>query len=95
MLNITRQKLLELIESAYEQGWSGCLEMKSEYAEQAIHKLEEFSSIGNSSTVTVSATSDILFAEHSPSLIPGYYSYFGQTSPIETMWVNSSDEEAL
>lgn len=95
MLSITRQKLIELIESAYEQGWSGCLEMKSEYAEQAVHKFEELSGLGNSSTVTVSATSDVYFAEHSPSLIPGYYSYFGQTSPMETMWVNSSDDEAL
>lgn len=95
MLSITRQKLMELIESAYEQGWSGCLEMKFEYAEQAVHKFEGLSGLGNSSAVTVSATSDVYFAERSPSLIPGYYSYFGQTSPIETMWVNSSDDEAL
>lgn len=95
MLNITRQKLLELISSAYEQGWSGCLEMKHEYAEQSVRRFEEVSGLGNSSTVTISSTSDIYFAEQSPSLIPGYYSYFGQTSPIETMWVNNSDEEAL
>ena len=104
MLSLSREKLRDLLLSAYESGWSGCLELKSEYVEQVMDGLEESCSFSGSSAITVAAspsqsisTSDSFygFSGSATSLIPGYYSYFGDTSPDGTVFVNEPGDEAI
>jgi hypothetical protein len=87
MINITRQKFIELISLAYEQGWSGCIELKSEYAEQIVREFEENSS-STYSTITVS-TPDMYDSEY----FLGHYYYYGNNAPIQTIMVDNSNEE--
>ena len=104
MLRITKEKLKELIVSAYESGWSGCLELKSEYAEHVLGQFEEAEDLSKSSSLTISvsqpqsisaAASLSGFYDSSATFIPGYYSYFGDTSPNETVFVNEPGDEAI
>jgi hypothetical protein len=39
MSTITKQKLRELIEEAYDTGYHGCLDLKEEYAEEVLESL--------------------------------------------------------
>jgi len=103
MLNLSKSRLKELLSSAYETGWSGCLELKSEYVEQVMAQFDCSEEVGGSSmlTVTASPTYSVSSAGHfglmdsSATFIPGYYSNFGQTSPVETLWVNNSGQDAF
>jgi len=40
MINLSRDELKSVLESAFEQGWSGCLDMKSECVEKILDGLE-------------------------------------------------------
>lgn len=102
MLNLSRDMIKDLIGKAYEEGWSGCLELKSDYVEGVVDKLMREQTPSNS-VVTVSAapsqsistTSINAISELSTSFTPGYYSYFGHIGASETVFVNDPGEEAL
>ena len=103
MLNLSKSRLKELLSSAYESGWSGCLELKSEYVEQVMAQFDLSEERECSSTLTVAAsptyslssTGHFGLTDSSATFIPGYYSSFGQTSAIETLWVNNSGQDAF
>lgn len=56
-MNITKEKLESIISDAYESGWNGCLDLKSEYVNQILEKIQESEEIPLSSTLTISASS--------------------------------------
>lgn len=98
MLRISREKLSELISAAYESGWSGCLELKSEYTEQIMQQFEDACEQAGFSTLTVAASPYSMatsVTDSSGTFVPGYYSNFGQTSPIGTALVNNPGEDAF
>ena len=102
MLNLTKENVRELILSAYESGWSGSLEFKSEYADQVMQQFNHEAAIQNgSSTLTVavnpiySISSDGSFSAANPTFIPGYYSTFTQTSPVEAALADNPGQDAF
>lgn len=104
MLSISKERLKELISAAYENGWGGCLELKSEYVDQIMGEFERSEDALASSTLTIAAgptysvsSTGFGLTESNASFIPGYYSSFGQTqtSPIGSAWVNNPGEDVL
>lgn len=64
---------------AYESGWSGCLELKSEYADSVLDRIPEDKSLTSSITICSSPAQGVNSSEISTSslsLNQGYYSYF-------------------
>lgn len=103
MLNIDIERLKELLSDAYESGWSGCLDLKSEYVDQVLEKIKDNGDFHYSSTLTVDSGACASFStstiggisDSQTTFIPGYYSYFGNTSPTETVFLNEPGEEAI
>lgn len=98
MLSLSKDRLREIICGAYESGWGGCLELKNEYADQIMKQFDGMDCLGGSSMLTVAASPSLMSTTSTSSdpystFIPGYYSYFGETSPIETSWVNNPDQD--
>ena len=98
-MNISRERLYELISSAYESGWRGCLDLKSEYVEQVMdqfeHEFDYGSNFGTSQlTLNASPQSISVFGDglsfnssYYPNTIPGFLG--------DTIFVNEPGEEAL
>lgn len=97
MLNISVEKLRELISSAYESGWGGCLEFKSEYTDQTIESLvrsQTYSSTNSSFTLTTSPMhSSENLSDYGITFSPANYSYLDSAGLGETIFVNEPGEE--
>jgi hypothetical protein len=95
MLSISKDKLRELLLLSYESGWTGCPELKHEFVDQL---MQQFDRTDVSSDLTVSCPTYSVSVNGGLGLteiIPGYYSTFGQTSPIETTWVDNSGQDTF
>lgn len=99
MLTIDRQTLKRIIEDAYERGWCGFLELKSEYAESVLDEIskthEKFTStITSSLTMAQEGQYSVSFGDSTPTFMPGYYSYVGH-NPHGTTFVNEPGEDVI
>jgi hypothetical protein len=96
MLSISVEKLRELISSAYESGWGGCLEFKSEYTEQTIESLVNHQPPYAVSSFTLT-TSPMHSSENlldcGISFSPANYSYLDNAGLGETIFLNEPGEE--
>jgi len=85
MLRITREKLKDMLVQAYESGWSGCLELKDEYADLVLDAMRDAGEGSGTSSLTISASDNDLFSRH--------YSYYGYDVSGSTVLVNDPEEE--
>jgi len=85
MLRITRERLREMLVQAYESGWSGCLELKDEYADLVLDGVTDAGEGSGTSSLTISASDNDLFSQH--------YSYYGYDVSGSTVLVNDPEEE--
>jgi hypothetical protein len=85
MLRITRERLKEILVQAYESGWSGCLELKEEYADLVLDGMRDSDEGSGTSSLTISTSDNDLFSQH--------YSYCGYNVSGSTVLVNDPEEE--
>lgn len=89
MFRITKQRLKELIIAAYEEGWSGCPELKDEYAESVVEKMHEEIDLSGTSSLTVSPVS--LSISTTDNLISQHYSYYGSDGMFGSIPLNDTE----
>ena len=99
MLMLDRQTLKRIIEESYERGWSGFLELKSDYAESVLDEIskthEKFNStITSSLTMTTDSQYSVSFGDSAPTFMPGYYSYVGHNAH-GTTFVDEPGEDVI
>lgn len=94
MFRLDRDRLRRMLIEAYESGWSGCLELRSEYAESVLDRMPEEDCLASSITICSSPagmpSSEI--STSSLSLNQGYYSYFESGG---TAFVNEPGNDVL
>lgn len=100
MIQIDKEKLRKIIEDAYENGWSGFLELKSEYASFVVESLKDHEdrNLSTTSSLTISSPTNSFDGYSVPSLIPGHYSYVGYNGGVfvnDTVFVNEPGEDVI
>ena len=93
MLRITRERLKEMLASAYESGWSGCPELKDEYVEIVLDGLSDTQDFFGTSALTVSTNPVSISVTGTNDLIPQHYSYCGYSTSGSTLLVDDPEEE--
>lgn len=93
MLKVTRERLKEIIVRAYESGWSGCPELKGEYAESVLEGMRDADDISGTSALTVSSNPVSMSLVGTDDLVSQHYSYYGYNVPGGTLLVNDPEDE--
>ena len=76
MINLSRDDLKSMLGVAFERGWSGCLDMKSECVEKMLDELESKQSFASISLTSEYVASGLTISTAGyENISAGYYSY--------------------
>lgn len=93
MLKITRERLKEIVVRAYESGWSGCPELKEEYAELVLEGMRDSEDPSGTSSMTISSNPVSISVAGTNDLVSQHYSYYGYSVPGGTLLVDDPEDE--